>query len=66
MEKFFGALPWWVRWVVIPLIALFVFGSLIASIIGFLFSLAIKVVIFAALIGGVIFLWKQFSSRSRA
>lgn len=64
MKQFFEGLPWWVRWVAIPLIALFVFGSLITSIIGFMLGLLIKVVLFAALVGGLVFLVRKFTSSS--
>ena len=41
--KLFEGLPWWVKWVAVPLIAIVVFGGLIASAIGFLFWLLFNV-----------------------
>ena len=59
-----SGLPWWVTWVVIPVIALVVFGGLITSLIGFVIGLLFKILIFAALVGGVIFLVRHFTSAS--
>ncbi|MFI8850666.1 DUF5326 family protein [Streptomyces sp. 891-h] len=63
-----SGLPWWVTWIVIPVIALVVFGGLIASVVGFLIGLLFKVLIFVALVGGVVYLVRRFkagaSSRS--
>ncbi|GAA2611075.1 DUF5326 family protein [Streptomyces axinellae] len=59
-----SGLPWWVKWVVIPVIALAVFGGLITSLIGFVIGLLFKILIFAALVGGVIFLVRHFTSAS--
>jgi hypothetical protein len=58
------SLPWWVKWVAIPVIAVVVFGGLIASVIGFLIGLLFKVLIFAALVGGLIYVVRHFTSAS--
>lgn len=63
-KETFSGLPWWVKWVLIPVIALLVFGGLITSLIGFLVGLLFKILIFAALVGGVIFLVRRFTSAS--
>ncbi|MFI7245527.1 DUF5326 family protein [Streptomyces qinglanensis] len=55
-----AGLPWWVTWIVIPVIALVVFGGLIASLVGFLIGLLFKVLIFVALVGGVVYLVRHF------
>ncbi|MEU1623954.1 DUF5326 family protein [Streptomyces sp. NPDC020096] len=61
---FFNGLPWWVKWVAVPVIALVVFGGLIASVIGFIAGLLFKVVLFAALVGGLVYVVKKFTSSS--
>ncbi|MDF3291354.1 MULTISPECIES: DUF5326 family protein [Streptomyces] len=61
---FLSGLPWWVKWVAVPVIALVVFGGLIASIIGFIAGLLFKVVLFAALVGGLVYVVKKFTSSS--
>ena len=63
-KETFSGLPWWVKWIAIPVIALVVFGGLITAIIGFIVSLLFKVLVFAALVGGVIFLVRRFTSAS--
>ncbi|MGH3312383.1 MAG: DUF5326 family protein [Streptomyces sp.] len=57
-------LPWWVKWVAIPVIAVAVFGGLIASVVGFLIGLLFKLLIFAALIGGLVYVVRHFTSAS--
>ncbi|MEU3461324.1 DUF5326 family protein [Streptomyces sp. NPDC006733] len=64
MEELVKGLPWWIKWVAIPVIALVVFGGLIMSLIGFVIGLLFKVLVFAALVGGLIFLVKKFTSGS--
>jgi hypothetical protein len=58
------SLPWWVKWVAIPVIAVVVFGGLIASVVGFVIGLLFKLLIFAALVGGLIYVVRQFTSSS--
>lgn len=58
------SLPWWVKWVAVPLIAVVVFGGLIASVVGFLIGLLFKLLIFAALVGGLIYVVRHFTSAS--
>ncbi|WP_310725724.1 DUF5326 family protein [Streptomyces sp. N2A] len=60
----FTALPWWVTWVVVPVILIVVFGGLIASALHFLIGLLFKVLIAAALIAGVIYLVRRFTGSS--
>ncbi len=64
MNRFLNGVPWWVKWVAVPLIALFVFGGLIASVIGFVVGLLFKVLLFAILVGGLVFVVKKFTSSS--
>ncbi|MDJ0383950.1 DUF5326 family protein [Streptomyces sp. G-G2] len=59
MREIFAGMPWWVKWVAVPLLALIVFGGVIASVIGTLIGLIFKVLLFAALVGGLIFIVKK-------
>lgn len=59
-----ASLPWWVKWVAIPVIAIVVFGGLIGSLLGFLVGLLVKVLIFVALVGGLIYVVRKFTSSS--
>jgi hypothetical protein len=63
-REIFAGLPWWVKWVAIPLIVLFVFGGLITTIVGFVIGLLFKALILVALVGGLIFLVRKFTSSS--
>ncbi|MEU5434018.1 DUF5326 family protein [Streptomyces sp. NPDC020719] len=63
-REIFAGMPWWVKWVAVPVIALVVFGGLIASVVGFLFGLLFKVLIFVALVGGLIYVVRRFMSSS--
>ncbi|MCT9090402.1 DUF5326 family protein [Streptomyces sp. ASQP_92] len=63
-REIFAGMPWWVKWVAVPVIALVVFGGVIASVIGFLFGLLFKILVFVALVGGLIYLVRRFMSSS--
>ena len=60
------SMPWWVKWVAIPVIALIVFGGLIASVVGFLIGLLFKVLIFVAAVSGLVYLVRRFTSSDAA
>lgn len=64
MQEIFSGLPWWVKWVAVPVIALVVFGGLIASIVGFVIGLLFKLLIFVALVGGLVYIVRKFTSGS--
>ncbi|SMF63884.1 DUF5326 family protein [Streptomyces sp. Amel2xC10] len=64
MREIFAGLPWWVKWVAVPVIALVVFGGLIASIVGFVIALLFKLLIFVALVGGLVYVVRKFMSSS--
>ncbi|CAM5263328.1 hypothetical protein SALBM311S_12699 [Streptomyces alboniger] len=64
MQEIFAGLPWWVKWVAVPVIALVVFGGLIASVVGFVIGVLFKVLIFVALVGGLIYVVRKFTSSS--
>lgn len=59
-----AGLPWWVTWVVVPVILLVVFGGFLTSALGFLISVLFKILIAAALIAGVVYLVRRFSGSS--
>lgn len=64
VREIFAGMPWWVKWVAVPLIAIVVFGGLIASVVGFVIGLLFKVLIFVVLVGGVVFLVRKFMASS--
>ncbi|WP_046727575.1 DUF5326 family protein [Streptomyces humi] len=64
MREIFTGLPWWVKWIAVPVIALVVFGGLIGAIVGFLAYLLFKLLIFVALVGGLIYVVRKFMSSS--
>lgn len=64
VREMFAGMPWWVKWVAVPVIALVVFGGLIASVVGFVIALLFKVLVFVALVGGLIFVVRKFMASS--
>ncbi|MEW2494683.1 MULTISPECIES: DUF5326 family protein [Streptomyces] len=64
MREIFAGLPWWVKWVAVPIVALVVFGGMIATVIGFVVALLFKVLLFVALVGGLIYIVRKFMSSS--
>ncbi|GAA2315436.1 DUF5326 family protein [Streptomyces kunmingensis] len=64
VREIFAGMPWWVKWVAVPVIALVVFGGLIASVVGFVIGLLFKVLVFAALVGGLIYVVRKFMAGS--
>ncbi|MFJ3974606.1 DUF5326 family protein [Streptomyces sp. NPDC090021] len=60
IREIFAGMPWWVKWVAVPLLALFVFGGVITSVLGALISFAFKLLLFVGLVGGLIFVVKKF------
>ncbi|EPH40447.1 DUF5326 family protein [Streptomyces aurantiacus] len=64
MREIFAGMPWWVKWIAVPVVALVVFGGLIASVIGFVFGLLFKLLLFVALIGGLVYVVRKFISGS--
>ncbi|MEU3507540.1 DUF5326 family protein [Streptomyces longwoodensis] len=64
MREIFAGLPWWVKWVAVPVIALVVFGGLIASVVGFLIGLLFKLLIFVALVGGLLYVLRKVKAGS--
>ncbi|OON79233.1 DUF5326 family protein [Streptomyces tsukubensis] len=64
VREIFAGMPWWVKWIAVPVIALVVFGGLIASVVGFVVGLLFKLLIFVALVGGLIYVVRKFMSSS--
>ncbi|MFB6657867.1 DUF5326 family protein [[Kitasatospora] papulosa] len=64
VREIFVGMPWWVKWVAVPLIAIVVFGGLIASVVGFVIGLLFKLLVFVVLVGGLIFVVRKFMSSS--
>ncbi|MFD9880491.1 DUF5326 family protein [Streptomyces alboflavus] len=64
MREIFAGMPWWVKWIAVPVIALVVFGGLIASVVGFVFTLLFKLLLFVALVGGLVYVVRKFISSS--
>ncbi|TQK97885.1 hypothetical protein FB563_2875 [Streptomyces puniciscabiei] len=64
MREIFAGLPWWVKWVAVPVIALVVFGGLIATVLTIVIGLLFKALVFVALVGGLIYVVRKFMSNS--
>ncbi|GAA3053932.1 hypothetical protein FHS39_003136 [Streptomyces olivoverticillatus] len=60
----FAGLPWWVKWIALPVLVFVVFGSLIMSVLGFFIGLLFKVLLLVALVSALIFVVKKFTSSS--
>ncbi|MFE0426516.1 DUF5326 family protein [Streptomyces sp. NPDC058953] len=59
-------LPWWVKWVVAPVLALLVFGGLIANVVGILIGLLFKVLALVALVCALVFVVRKFKGSSNS
>ncbi|MFJ1605213.1 DUF5326 family protein [Streptomyces sp. NPDC088253] len=64
MREIFSGMPWWVKWIAVPVIALVVFGTVIVSVLSVLIGLLFKILIFVALVGGLIYVVRKFMSSS--
>ncbi|WP_411103666.1 DUF5326 family protein [Streptomyces sp. cmx-4-9] len=64
IRQVFAGMPWWVKWVAVPLLALFVFGGVITSILSALIGLVFKLLLFVGLVAGLVFVVKKFSGSS--
>ncbi|WP_335971717.1 MULTISPECIES: DUF5326 family protein [Streptomycetaceae] len=62
MKSLLKSLPWWVKWIGIPVIALVVFGTLIASLVSFVIGLLFKVFVFVVLVAALVFVVKRVTS----
>ncbi|MFF4030669.1 DUF5326 family protein [Streptomyces sviceus] len=64
MGEIFAGMPWWVKWIAVPVIALVVFGGLLATVVGFVIGLLFKLLVFVALVGGLVYVVRKFMSSS--
>lgn len=64
VREIYAGMPWWVKWIAVPVIAIVVFGGLIASIVGFVIGVLFKVLVFVILAGGLVFVVRKFTSSS--
>ncbi|KAB8163290.1 MULTISPECIES: DUF5326 family protein [Streptomyces] len=64
MKEAFMTLPWWVRWIAIPAIALVVFGGLLISVLTWVIGLVFRILLFVAVIAVLIFVVRKFTSSS--
>ncbi|MEU6928007.1 DUF5326 family protein [Streptomyces sp. NPDC046385] len=64
MKEILAGMPWWVKWVAIPVLALVVFGGLITSVLTFVVGVLFKLLVFVALVGGLIYVVRKFTSSS--
>ncbi|MFD3485206.1 DUF5326 family protein [Streptomyces sp. NPDC058665] len=64
VREIVAGMPWWVKWIALPVVVLVVFGGLIASVVGFVIGLLFKVLILVALVGGLVYGVRKFSSSS--
>jgi hypothetical protein len=64
VREIFSGLPWWVKWVAVPVIALFVFGGLVVGVLSFLVELLFKVLVFVVLVAGLVYVVRKFTSSS--
>ena len=64
MREIFAGMPWWVKWIAVPVIALLVFGGLIVSVVQVVVGLLFKVLVFVALVGGLVYVVKKFTAGS--
>ncbi|THA71866.1 hypothetical protein E6P78_04635 [Streptomyces sp. A0958] len=64
MREIFAGMPWWVKWIAVPVIAIVVFGGLIVSLVTFVVGLLFKILIFVVLVGGLVFVVRKFMSSS--
>jgi hypothetical protein len=62
MDNLLKNLPWWVKWIGIPVIALVVFGGLVASLVSIVVGLLFKLVVFVVLVGALVLVVKRVTS----
>ncbi|WP_103500507.1 MULTISPECIES: DUF5326 family protein [Streptomyces] len=66
MKEAFMTLPWWVRWIAIPVVALVIFGGMITSLLAWVVGLVFKILLFVAVVALLIFLVRKFSGSSKS
>lgn len=66
VREIFAGMPWWVKWIAVPVLALVVFGGLITSLVTFVVGVLFKVLLFVALVAGLVFVVRKFMSSSES
>ncbi|WP_432092252.1 DUF5326 family protein [Streptomyces sp. bgisy100] len=64
VKETFNGLPWWVKWIAVPVLALVVFGGLIGTVLGIVIHLLFKILVFVALFAGLVYVVRKFTSSS--
>ncbi|WP_187280004.1 DUF5326 family protein [Streptomyces sp. NBC_01725] len=64
VREIVAGMPWWVKWIALPVVVLVVFGGLIASVVGFVIGLLFKLLILVALVGGLVYAVRKFTASS--
>lgn len=64
VKEIFTGLPWWVKWVAVPALAIVVFGGLIMNLVTFVIWLLFKALVFVALVAGLIYVVRKVTSSS--
>ncbi|WP_415947649.1 DUF5326 family protein [Streptomyces sp. KLOTTS4A1] len=64
MNEILAGMPWWVKWIAIPVIALVIFGSVLWTLVTFVVGLLFKVLVFAALVGGLVYFVRKYKDGS--
>ncbi|MER5970781.1 DUF5326 family protein [Streptomyces sp. NPDC002055] len=62
VKETFRGMPWWVKWVAVPVLALVVFGGLIGTVLGVVIHLLFKILVFVALVAGLVYVVRKFTS----
>ena len=62
MKDVFKALPWWVRWIALPVAVLIIFGGMVTWLIGLVF----KILLTVAAIAVLVFLVRKFFGASKS
>ncbi|MEU9086848.1 DUF5326 family protein [Streptomyces sp. NPDC002120] len=66
IRETFAGMPWWVKWVAVPLLALFVFGGVITTILSVLIGFVFKLLLFIGLVAGLVFVVKKVGGRTKS
>ncbi|MGP3999992.1 DUF5326 family protein [Streptomyces sp. 8N706] len=66
VKEIFTGLPGWVKWVAVPAVVLLVFGglSVIVTVVGVFVGVLFKLLLCVAIIAGLAYVVRKFSSSS--
>jgi len=62
MKTLLKNLPWWVKWIGLPVVALLFVGGMVASLISIVIGLLFKLIVFVILVGALVFVVKRVTS----